>query len=207
MDSYIKSDSATTNYGTNSGLRTDNSPIIRSYLRFDVPAGTILSATLRVYATSANSTGYFVQLTNNGWSELTLNYNNAPTVSGNYGSSGAIIANRWTEVNITSLVTGGAQLNIALSSTSDTATAYGSRESSTKPELVIVYGAASGNMAGTGIIAPIEIVTEVVPTVVPTNTATIVPSYTPSEMPSPTALPSATPSETALPEATELSNP
>ena len=131
---------------------------------------------------------------------MTLNYNNAPTVSGNYGNSGAIVANRWTEVNITSLVTGGAQLNIALSSTSDTATALGSRESSTKPELVIVYGAASGNMAGTGIIAPIEEIPSVLP---PTNTATIVPSYTPSEIPSPTALPS----ETALPEATEAASP
>ena len=64
-------------------LRTDASPVVRSYLRFDLSGvtRTITSAKLRIYAGSANSAGYEVRrVTDNTWGETTINYPNSPAV-------------------------------------------------------------------------------------------------------------------------------
>ena len=59
-DAYVAGDATTTNYGTSTTLRADASPDLNSYLRFDVQGltGSVTSATLRIYANSASSTGY-----------------------------------------------------------------------------------------------------------------------------------------------------
>lgn len=50
-DAYVKAANPTTKYGTATTPRTDNSPIVRSYLRFNVEGlnTTIRRATLHVY--------------------------------------------------------------------------------------------------------------------------------------------------------------
>ena len=153
-DSYVNGDSATqgTNYGNSTSLRTDGSPINRSYLRFTVPtlSGSVISATLRVFANSANTVGYTVHSTDGTWGETTINFSNAPAFGGSIGSSGAITASTWTQVNVTSLVTGAGSYNFVMASSSSTATSFASRQSSTnKPELIVVVSGPPAPVAPT----------------------------------------------------------
>ena len=63
-DAYVLATSPDKNFGSNISIRVDNSPDTRSYLRFEVSGlggSQIVSAKLRVFANSANSTGYSVK--------------------------------------------------------------------------------------------------------------------------------------------------
>ncbi len=139
-DAYVDSANATTNYGTTTTLRTDASPIQRSYLRFQVPtlSGSVVSATLRVYANSAVTVGYTVHSTSGSWGETTITFANAPSYGSSLGTSGAITANTWTSVDVTALVTGAGQYNVVMATTNNTATSFSSREGANPPQLVIV---------------------------------------------------------------------
>jgi hypothetical protein len=72
-DVYVIETSATTNYGTATNLRVDGSPITTSFLRLAVTGlngAAVQSAVLRVYANSANTSGYSVEaVVDNRWSE------------------------------------------------------------------------------------------------------------------------------------------
>ncbi len=61
-DAYVDASSPTANTGTKTSLRTDGSPIVNSYLRFNVQGiGAPAAAQLRVYAETSNSTGFQVR--------------------------------------------------------------------------------------------------------------------------------------------------
>jgi hypothetical protein len=140
-DAYVYESKPTTNYGTSNLLRADGSPIMESFLRFNIQGvnGTITRVTLRVYANSASSAGYYIgNVTNNTWTESTINYNNAPTIGSSVGSSGQFSAGTWTTVDITSLVTGNGIVNLGLYTTSSTAISFNSRQSSINvPQLIV----------------------------------------------------------------------
>ena len=69
-DAYVDQSAGSTNFGTATKLRVDTSPDVRSYLRFDLTGVTgIVSATLEIYATSSQSSGFDVHgVTDNTWS-------------------------------------------------------------------------------------------------------------------------------------------
>jgi hypothetical protein len=140
-DSYVNESSPTTNYGTSTQFRVDGSPIVRTYIRFNVQglSGTITHVQLRVFANSSSSAGYTVgSVSNNTWTESTINYNNAPPAGSPAGSSGAFGTGVWTTVDITSLVAGNGTINLALATTSSTAVSLASRESGANaPQLII----------------------------------------------------------------------
>jgi hypothetical protein len=129
------------NYGTSNLLRADGSPVMRSYLRFNVQgiSGTVTRVTLRVFANSASSAGYHIgNVTDNTWTESTINYNNAPVIGSSIGSSGPFSAGAWTTVDVTSLVTGNGTLNLGLYTTSSTAISFNSRQASLNlPQLIV----------------------------------------------------------------------
>ena len=56
-DSYVNSTVPTTNFGTATQFRVDGSPVVHSYVRFDLGSlsGSITTATLQIYANSASS--------------------------------------------------------------------------------------------------------------------------------------------------------
>jgi hypothetical protein len=175
-DSYVSDSSLTTNFGLSTTLRTDLSPIQRSYLRFDVPAlsGSVLSAKVQIYATSGNNTGYTLSNTAGGWGETSINYSNAPAVGSALGNSGPITANAWTQVDVSSLVTGSGQYNVVMSTTSNTATTFVSNNEvvANQPQLLVrVSGSAPASTA----------------TKTPTATATFTATLTPTLTPTPTA--------------------
>jgi parallel beta-helix repeat protein len=142
-DAYVNETSPTSNYGGASTLRTDGSPIVRSYLRFDVQnvTGPIATATLRVYASSGSTAGHDVRgVADSIWSESTINYSNAPAFGAVVGSSGPFTAGRYVEVDVTPLVTGDGPISLVLTGPGTTAISYGSRESANQPQLVIEAG-------------------------------------------------------------------
>jgi hypothetical protein len=119
----------------------DGSPIVRSYLRFNVQGlnGTPTKVTLRIFANSAASAGAVASnVSDNSWTESTVNYNNAPPVGNALGSSGTIGAGTWISIDITAYITGNGTYNLALITPGSTAISLASRESGANaPQLVI----------------------------------------------------------------------
>lgn len=137
----MNADAPTTNYGMATTLRVDGSPIVRSYLRFTVQGlnGTVTKATLRIFANSAASSGAVAQsVSNNTWTESTINYNNAPPVGASLGSSGPVSAGAWFTIDITPYITGNGTYNFALLTPGSTAISLASREAGVNaPQLII----------------------------------------------------------------------
>jgi glycosyl hydrolase family 99/fibronectin type III domain protein len=153
-DSYVQSDAPSTNNGTKTTVRADGSPDVRAYLSFDVQglSAPVTSAVLRVrtYSTS-HKTGYSVSPvpSSPAWGETTITYANAPAFGAAVGSSGPWAASGvWTEVNVTSLVSGNGLVSFALTTSSTTALSLSSRESgsASAPQLVITTGGTGGDV-------------------------------------------------------------
>ncbi|MCL4251185.1 MAG: DNRLRE domain-containing protein, partial [Anaerolineae bacterium] len=213
-DSYVNGDTLTqdTNYGLSNALRTDNTPIVNSYLRFEVPnlSGNILSVTLRVFANTGSAIGYSVHGTTGGWGETTLTFNNAPSFGGSVGSSGNFGAGTWTQVDVTALVTGSGQVNFVMTSTSNTATSYSSREGANPPELIVevIDGPLPTDTPAPATNTPVPPTnTPVPPTDTPLPTNTPVPPTNTPVPPTDTPLPTNTPvppTDTPLPTNTPV---
>ncbi len=218
-DSYVNDTSPTTNFGSSTSLRTDASPIQRSYLRFDVPtlSGSVISATVRVYANSAVSIGYTVHGTSGGWGETTITFSNAPSFGNSVGNSGAITANSWTQVDVTTLVTGAGQYNFVMNTTSSTATSFSSRTGANPPQLIIKMGSslsptppstATNTPTNTPTITATRTMTALPTlTAIPTNTPTATATRTMTALPTLTAIPTNTPTATATPTPTLTPTP
>ncbi|GEM_PF-899435 len=142
-DTYVAADQPGSNFGIKASLRTDASPDIVSYLRFDLSnlGSPVVGAKLRVFANSASSIGYDVRgVSDNAWGETSVVYGNRPATGAVVGSSGRVTAGTWTEVDVTSLITGNGLRSLALTSASTTATSLASRESTNRPQLVVTFG-------------------------------------------------------------------
>jgi hypothetical protein len=140
-DSYVNQATPAANYGNRLELRADGSPLVRSYVRFNVQgvSGTVTRATLKLVAASSSSAGYNVHQTLNiAWDEPTITYNNEP---GFYppviDSSGAFISGATTQADVTPLVTGNGRVTFILTTTSSTALALASRETGAPPLLIV----------------------------------------------------------------------
>ena len=228
-DAYVHAQASNNNYGSSSALRTDASPEIRSYLRFDVPplTGSVTSATVRVFAATSSSVGYTAHVTGSNWTESEITFSNAPAVGSGLGTSGPFDSNTWTTIDVTSLVTGGGSYNLVMTSSDSTAVRYTSREDVNAPELVIVVlnepeatdtptntptdtatstptNTPSETLTPTETFTPTETET---PTITPTPTETFTPSPTPVESYTPTNTPTNTPTDTPTETETETLTP
>ena len=114
---------------------------MRSYLRFNVQglSGTVTKATLRVFANSASNQGCTANsVSDNTWTESTLNYNNAPALGTALGSSGAFGAGTWISIDVTGYITGNGTYNLAVTTPGSTAISLASREAGANaPQLII----------------------------------------------------------------------
>lgn len=138
-DAYVYSLQPSVNYGANTALRTDGSPVLRSFLRFDVTgrAGAT-RVVLRVYAETANNLGLDLRaVADTSWTESGLTYDNQPTVGPVLASSGPVAAGTWLTFDVTSAVTGDGPVSFALTSESPTAIRLSSREGGNPPQLVL----------------------------------------------------------------------
>jgi hypothetical protein len=101
-------------------------------------AGAVTQAKLRVYANSASGTGHDVRgVSDITWGEGTINFSNAPALGSVLGSSGSFSAGTWTEVNVSSYITGNGTYTLALTTPSSTSISYASRSSANAPQLVL----------------------------------------------------------------------
>jgi chitodextrinase len=144
-DAKVDASTPTTNFAT-TALRVDGSPDVRSYLKFDATGitGTVQSATLRIWATSAQSLGFDAYPVGDAsWTEKGITYANQPsaTIGAKLGSSGAVAASTWKTINVTAMVTGPGTYSVVLETTNATALALSSREDTAHaPQLVITTG-------------------------------------------------------------------
>jgi hypothetical protein len=142
-DAKVDASTPTTNFAT-AALRVDASPDVRSYVKFDATGltGTVQSATLRIWATSAQSVGFDAYgVSDSSWTEAGLTYANQPSaaIGAKLGSSGAVTAGTWKTIDVTALVTGPGTYSVVLETTSATALALASREDAVHaPQLVVV---------------------------------------------------------------------
>lgn len=141
-DSYVSSAEPDRNFGTSTSLRTDASPDLRSFIRFDPDglSGSITEARLRIFVNSSHATGIEVRgMASTSWGETTLTYRNMPSVQGVASSSGPFGSGTWVELNVTPLVSNNNAVSFALTSTSSTATNLASRESANRPQLTVTF--------------------------------------------------------------------
>ncbi len=142
-DAYVQ-DRLTTNTGISTQLRVDASPTTRAYLKFTVSGLSAPPAKveLRVYATntSAYAAGYRAfGVAISTWTETGITYANAPALDAvAVGSTGALpAAAGYRTIVVTPLITGNGTYSIALTTTSTTALALASRQSTNRPQIVI----------------------------------------------------------------------
>jgi len=145
-DAFVDKSQPTTNYGTKASLKTDSSPVVRSYLRFSVAnlAGAVSRATLRILPKSSNAGGATVEAVTGNWGEKTITWANAPALGATVASSGALSASTWASIDVTALVAGNGAVNLALVGPAGAAVAYPSREAaSNRPQLVVETAATT----------------------------------------------------------------
>jgi hypothetical protein len=194
-DAYVDKSHPGANYGSNTVLRTDASPVQRSFLRFNVSglADPIVRATLRLYAEDANATGFDVRSTGGGWKESTVTWNTAPSTGSVVGSSGAVAAGSWFSVDVTALVPGTGTVNLAVTSSSSSGTRYSSREGTRPPQLVVETEPATTTTTA----APTTTTTAA-----PTTTTTVAPTTTTTGAPTTTTTSAPTTTTTSAPTTT-----
>lgn len=139
-DTYASSLRVRRNFGGGPALRTDGTPEVSSFLRFDLGGldAPVSGAVLRVFADSTNAAGIDVRgVATNSWGETTLTYLNSPRMTPAVDSSGPIRAGTWIQWDVTSLLRGTDRISFALTSSSVTATRLASRESPNSPTLLL----------------------------------------------------------------------
>ena len=141
-DSYVNQSSPTKNFGTNRSIRVDGSPLVRSYLRFDVNgigSSNVIKVTLRIYANSGSSNGVTVdKVADNNWQENEINYDNAPAPGNQIGSSNGFPAKSWVSIDVTSLLSGDGTVSLTVLGIDQQAINLASREDNDqKPQLLV----------------------------------------------------------------------
>ncbi|HEX7171321.1 MAG TPA: DNRLRE domain-containing protein, partial [Candidatus Limnocylindria bacterium] len=143
-DTYVVENRATKNFGSTTQLIADGGSGIRheALLKFSVSGatGAVTSAKLRLWITNGTGNGPEVFLTEAGWAETVVTWNTRPAItSGVIADTGAIPQGAWYEIDVTSAITGDGTYAFVLSSISTDALKFASRETTTRPELAIVW--------------------------------------------------------------------
>ena len=179
-DAHVDRANPNANYGSKTYLTVDNSPALRSYVRFNVSGlkgAQIISARLRLYSLYASSSGFsVVKISNNSWSETGITYKTAPTLGSTIRTSGSFNANTWLDLDVTGVVTGEGQVTFALTPSSSNAFTLASREREYHiyaPILMVMVAPLAPTLAPT-----------MAPTAVPTQAPTAAPTAAPTNVPS-----------------------
>ena len=178
-DTYTDASAPTIAHGNFTSLRVDASPAVRSYLRFDVAGvpGLLTSATLRVWANSAQTTGYDAySVADNSWTENAIVAATAPPFGAKLSSSGKVVAGSYTSVDVTPAVVGNGTLSFGLTTTNSTAISLSSREGTHPPQLLVAYSVSGASSSPTN--PP-----RAAPTATPAPTAAPAPTRSPTPSP------------------------
>jgi len=140
-DAYVNASAPTINYGTALQLRADASPVLNSYLTFNVQGinTSVASAKLRIYANTSSGAGIRVYgVSSASWAENGITFSTAPAMGSLGGSTGSFAGGAWIEVDITPLITGNGTFSVAVTGINSTAISLASRETGANaPQLII----------------------------------------------------------------------
>lgn len=141
-DAFVNSRRGNRNYGKATSLVSENSPLKYSLYKFNVSGvGTrqIKSAKLRLYVNNGSRVGGALHQTNsNTWTQSTVTWKNKPFFNAaNLSTLRKVTRNTWVETDVTSLVTNDGVYGILINSISGDTAGYASRETTTKPQLIL----------------------------------------------------------------------
>jgi hypothetical protein len=123
-DAYVSASKPRANYGGSNRLKSESSPTIESFVRFDGGniSGQITRATLWLYAVNGSNVGYAVHPVSGLWHENTISYINAPAISASaVNSPSSYPSNNWMTLDVTQFVSATGAANLALTSQSTNA--------------------------------------------------------------------------------------
>lgn len=141
-DTYVNTDSPTKNYGTSAVLKlhsptAEYRPLVRFTLSGLTKAPT--SVKLHLYVSDASNSGGSWYPVSNAWTESTVVWNTAPTITGPPVTAvGAVTAGTWVDVDVTSAVTGNGTYSFMATSPSTNTAQFSSREGTNVPTVVVV---------------------------------------------------------------------
>jgi hypothetical protein len=146
-DASIRNASPTNNYGSDTTLEVDNSPVKHFLLKFDVTGintQTVTNAKLCLFnVDGANEGGDFYAVSDDSWQEETVTWSNAPSAETTLlGSLGDVNPDTWYEVNLTSHITADGTYSLRVSDSVGGAD-YSSKEGSNAPKLLVALGGAA----------------------------------------------------------------
>ena len=140
-DAYVDSSNPTVNNGTGLTIRVDGSPIVNTYIRFNVSGlvGTVTRVRLLIFANSSGSLGIKANaVADNTWGETTINYNNAPPMGSQLASSAGFSSGTWVTLDVTGYITADGTYSFGITDPSSTAISLASRESGANAEQLII---------------------------------------------------------------------
>ena len=141
-DTYVNTSSPNKNYGASAwmklhGVDAEYRPLVRFTL--SGLSGPPSSVRLRLHVEDGSGSGGNWFLVSNNWSESTVVWNNAPTVSGSpVATLGAITAGSWVEIDLTSAVTGNGTYSFMATSPSTNTAQFTSSQGTDVPQLLVV---------------------------------------------------------------------
>jgi acid phosphatase type 7 len=146
-DAYVSQTRPTANFGSAKQLLAGTTPKVRrSYLRFEVAnlSGTVAKATVRLYSEDTSQTGFEVRaVTDSGWDEQTITYNNAPPPGPVVATVPLASADAFTSVDVTGLVSAGGVVSLVVTAADRLRVA--SRESGELAPQLIIEVASTGS--------------------------------------------------------------
>jgi hypothetical protein len=198
-DAKVEQANPTVNYGAQTLLEVDGSPVRQFLLKFQVSGvnGPVVGAKLRLYSIGTAVAGGNIHSAANTWDEATVNWNNAPAAGPTVlGALGGVVPNTWYEVNLAGLVTGDGTYSLRILPTTNDGAEYRSSEggATTIPQLVVEFN-STGTPPPTNTPTATSTATPTT-TATPTNTATPTTTATPTNTPTPSPTSSPTPSPT-----------
>ena len=153
-DAAVTSSKATTNYGNQATLQlrqgtASNTLTYHSYLQFSLTGliGTVNSAKLRLFVTDSSPDGGSVFDVSNTWSELAINWNNAPqpTSPTPIGRGGLATKGQWLDIllQVGEFSRGNGTYSFELITGSSDSGLYSSKQSTSPPQLVVTQAPSS----------------------------------------------------------------
>jgi cell division septation protein DedD len=188
-DSYVNQSNPSLNFGTQASIRVDGSPLVRSFLRFNISGvnGTVSKVTLRIYANSASAGGFTVKkVPDNSWQEKAITYDNAPSMGDQVGASNKFTSNAWVSTDVTALLKADGTISIALVGVDSTAINLAAREDNSHAAQIVVEVGSSPTATPTRTSPPSATSTSPI-TPIATATTTGIPSATSTNPPNPTS--------------------
>lgn len=139
-DASVSGSNPSTNYGTDSTLLVDGSPLLETYIRFDASklTGVVTSALLRLFVADATTRPTSAYGTSNSWTEAGITWSNRParTTASVFDVPSAAVGT-WIEYDVTSLVRAGAPASFVIATASSDGLDVSSSEGTRPPQLFV----------------------------------------------------------------------